>query len=107
MGFEVVLGPVMSHLKGMLIDGERLVLGSSNFDFASLAAEEELLAIVSDPTIIADFEARVIAPALADAIAAAGPHPLRGFALRSGLAGGGADSRSAPAKLGATIDWRT
>ena len=67
-GFEVVLGSVMSHLKGLLIDGERLVLGSSNFDFASLAAEEEFLAIVSDLAVIADFQSRVIAPLLAAAI---------------------------------------
>ena len=56
----------MSHLKGLLIDGERLVLGSSNFDFASLAAEEEFIAVVTDATIIADFENRVIAPTLSD-----------------------------------------
>jgi cardiolipin synthase len=67
-GFEVLLGPVMSHLKGLLIDDEHLVLGSSNFDFASLAAEEEFLAVISDATVIADFKARVIAPALACAI---------------------------------------
>ena len=37
-GLEVRLTPAMSHYKGMLIDGEVLILGSSNFDFASLAA---------------------------------------------------------------------
>ena len=68
-GFGVVLGAVMSHLKGLLIDGERLVVGSSNFDFASLAAEEEFLAIVSDRAVIEDFQSRVIAPAFAAAIA--------------------------------------
>ena len=77
-GFEVVLGPVMSHLKGLLIDGERLVLGSSNFDFASLAAEEEFLAIVSDRAIVADFQARVIAPALATAMLPPDPASVRG-----------------------------
>lgn len=67
-GFEVLFGPVMSHLKGLLIDGETLVLGSSNFDFASLAAEEEFLAIVRDETVIADFETLVVKPGLAAAI---------------------------------------
>jgi cardiolipin synthase len=84
-GFEVVLGPVMSHLKGLLIDGERLVLGSSNFDFASIAAEEEFLAIVSDTAVIADFQARVVAPAVAAAIYPPG--------------GGGAKGRSADLAL--------
>ncbi len=80
-GFEIVLGPVMSHLKGLLIDGETLIVGSSNFDFASLAAEEEFLAIVVDLAIIADFRARVIVPAERDAIqGSAGLAPWRGRA---------------------------
>ena len=58
----------MSHLKGLLIDNETLVLGSSNFDFASLAAEEEFLAIVTDAAVIADFKIFVVEPALAAAI---------------------------------------
>jgi cardiolipin synthase len=66
----------MSHLKGLLVDGERLVLGSSNFDFASLAAEEEFLAIVSSRAVIADFQTRVINPATATAI---DPPDARGF----------------------------
>jgi cardiolipin synthase len=86
-GFEVILGPVMSHLKGLLIDGEHLVVGSSNFDFASIAAEEEFLAIVSDPAVIADFQARVIAPALAAAVSPSVSLEARGrwadLALRS------------------------
>ncbi len=69
-GFEVVLGPVMSHLKGMLIDGERLILGSSNFDFASFSAEEEFLAITDDPVVVRDFATRVISPAIASALPA-------------------------------------
>jgi cardiolipin synthase len=79
-GFGVTLGPVMSHLKGLLIDRDHLVLGSSNFDFASLAAEEEFLAIVSDPDVIMEFEKRVIAPALATAINPAGASKVNGRA---------------------------
>ncbi len=66
-GFEVALTPGMSHLKGLLVDDRTLVLGSSNFDFVSLAAEEEFLAIVTAPPTIADFRARVMDPALAEA----------------------------------------
>ena len=56
------------HLKGKLIDGARLVIGSSNFEFVSLAAEEELMAEVSDSETIADFEARIVRPALQQAL---------------------------------------
>ena len=86
-GLEVALQPVMSHLKGLCIDGEVLILGSSNFDFASLAAEEEFLAIVTDPDVIRDFEARVTAPGLEDAIAPLEATEVSGrwadFALRA------------------------
>ena len=67
-GFEVRLLPGMSHLKGMLIDGAHLIIGSSNFDFVSLGAEEELVAIVSDADLIADFKRQIIEPALAEAL---------------------------------------
>ena len=67
-GFEIVLLGEMIHLKGLLIDGARLVIGSSNFDFVSLAAEEELMAVISDPATIADFEARIVRPALEGAL---------------------------------------
>ena len=67
-GFDVRLLSGMSHLKGMLIDDAYLVIGSSNFDFVSLGAEEELVAIVSDPGLIADFRRLIIDPALAEAL---------------------------------------
>jgi phosphatidylserine/phosphatidylglycerophosphate/cardiolipin synthase-like enzyme len=60
----------MSHLKGLLIDGAHLVVGSSNFDFVSLAAEEELLAVISRPEVITDFQRLIIAPAVAGALPA-------------------------------------
>ena len=62
-GFDVSLFSVMSHVKGMLIDGEKLILGSSNFDFASFAAEEEFLAITTDSRVIEVFQSKVLAPA--------------------------------------------
>lgn len=67
-GFETLLLPKMSHLKALLIDDKALVIGSSNFDFVSLAAEEELIAIISAPPLIAEFRRRIIDPALAEAL---------------------------------------
>lgn len=66
-GFDVRLTPEMEHLKGMLIDDEALILGSSNFDFVSYHAQEELVAVVSDAQVIADFRRMVIEPSLAEA----------------------------------------
>ena len=86
-GFEVTLLGEMIHLKGLLIDGARLVIGSSNFDFVSLAAEEELMAVVGDPVIIADFELRIVRPALDHALPA-GAHRVsvvRGWMAKAAL----------------------
>jgi cardiolipin synthase len=57
----------MSHLKAMLIDGESLIAGSSNFDYLSYRIHQELLAVITTPGIIADFTERVMAPDLANA----------------------------------------
>ncbi len=59
----VWLTPEMIHLKALLIDDERLVVGSSNFDFVSLAAEEELVAIIDDRHLVGECDRRIIAPA--------------------------------------------
>ncbi|HXV00066.1 MAG TPA: phospholipase D-like domain-containing protein [Caulobacteraceae bacterium] len=67
-GFDLRLLPDMNHSKGLLIDGERLVVGSCNFDFVGHEAEEELAAVIDDPGLIADFTARVVAPAMAAAL---------------------------------------
>jgi cardiolipin synthase len=66
-GFDIFLLGEMIHLKGLLIDGRQLVVGSSNFDFVSLAAEEELIAVIDDAAIIAEFEAQIVEPAIASA----------------------------------------
>jgi len=57
----------MSHLKAMLIDGECLIAGSSNFDYLSYRIHQELLAIITDPVSVSDFSRRVMAPDLANA----------------------------------------
>ena len=67
-GLRLRLTREMIHLKGLLIDGRSLVLGSSNFDFVSYWTQEELLAVICDPGVIADFRARVLEPMLADAL---------------------------------------
>ena len=107
-GFETLLLPSMSHLKALLIDDETLVVGSANFDFVSLAAEEELIAIITAPSLIADFRRRIIAPALADALPA-GAHRV------STLVGAGAEiilkiadhvARAARGWSRSARDWR-
>jgi len=57
----------MSHLKAMLIDAECLIAGSSNFDYLSYRIHQELIAIITTPSLIADFRERVMIPDLANA----------------------------------------
>jgi cardiolipin synthase len=57
---EVRLYHRMTHLKALLIDDEILVLGSSNFDLLSYLFHQEVIAIVRDRQVIADFRERVI-----------------------------------------------
>jgi len=57
----------MSHLKAMLIDGQYLIAGSSNFDYLSYRIHQEVLAVITVPAIVADFKTRVMAPDLANA----------------------------------------
>ena len=54
--------PEMIHMKAMLLDGRELILGSSNFDFVSYRAEEELVAVIANPGLIADFRLQVLDP---------------------------------------------
>jgi cardiolipin synthase A/B len=54
----------MSHLKAMLIDDEWLVLGSSNFNWLSYHLQQDIVAVVTDRALIADFRARIVEPDL-------------------------------------------
>jgi cardiolipin synthase len=106
-GFETTLLGEMIHLKGLLIDGSRLVVGSSNFDFVSLAAEEEFMAVVDDPVIIADFEARVVRPTLEGALS---DHAHRVTALQGRIATGALKIAQVVAKTArrarrTAVDW--
>jgi cardiolipin synthase len=59
----------MTHLKAMLIDDRYLVAGSSNFDYLSYRLYQEIIAIITDAKLIADFRARVLLPDLANSLA--------------------------------------
>ena len=83
--FEVRLLPDMSHLKGLLIDGETLVVGSCNFDFAGHAAEEELAAIIREPSLIEAFRREIIDPAAEAAVGTGEVTPLNGLQARAKL----------------------
>lgn len=50
----------MTHLKAMLIDDARLIVGSCNFDYFSYCFEEETVAVISDRKLIAEFRDCII-----------------------------------------------
>ncbi|MCU1267126.1 MAG: hypothetical protein JWM21_3444 [Acidobacteria bacterium] len=54
----------MSHLKAMLVDDQFLVVGSSNFDFLSYRVYEEIVAVITEPNVIASFREQVMLPDL-------------------------------------------
>lgn len=56
----------MSHLKAMLIDDEYLIAGSTNFDYLSYRVHQELIAVITSPSVIVDFRERVVLPDLAN-----------------------------------------
>jgi len=69
--FDLLCYPgVMSHTKAMLIDGDLLVAGSSNFDFMTYHILEELIVMTRHPATVEAFVDRVWNPDLARAIQA-------------------------------------
>jgi len=58
----------MSHLKAMLIDDRQLIVGSSNFDYLSYRIYEEIVAVISEPEVIANFREQVMAPDLRNSV---------------------------------------
>lgn len=107
-GFVVRPTPGMSHLKGLLIDDQYLVVGSSNFDFVSVAAEEELMAVIAAPAVIADFRRRVVAPALQGAALTGAHRPFRlaGMAAHAALRIADLAIRRARMAPRSARDWR-
>lgn len=81
-GIAVRLLPEMTHLKAALIDGEVLVVGSSNFDFVSYRTSADHVAVIRDPALIAQADACLFAPARQTSTppAAADKHRWRGLA---------------------------
>jgi cardiolipin synthase len=49
----------MTHLKAMLIDQRYLILGSSNYDYLSYQFHQEIVAIITNPSLISEYIARV------------------------------------------------
>lgn len=84
-GMKVHLLPEMTHLKAILVDRQKLVLGSCNFDFVSYSVEEEYLALLSDAELITDFVARVIEPGRAAALTCGTLAPSRWGAAKAAL----------------------
>ncbi len=106
-GFEVTLLPEMMHLKGMLIDDAALIAGSSNFDFASLASEEEFVAVFTDPAMTEGFRRDVIEPALqGPTVSPAGEvSPLRGLTSLLALKIAERIARLASGARRSAVDW--
>jgi len=68
-GFEVLrYSGGMSHMKAMLIDGEVLIVGSSNFDFMSYHILEESVVLTRDRGMIDAFVRRIWTPDSARAL---------------------------------------
>ena len=104
-GFDVRLLTEMSHVKGLLIDGETLVAGSCNFDFAGLAAEEELVAVVRSPALIEDFRRRVVDPALAETVDGHTVSPLAGALAGAALKLAELGAKAARGARRTAVDW--
>lgn len=50
----------MSHLKAILVDDRALILGSCNFNYLAHTLQEEVIAVVTDSVVIADYRIRVL-----------------------------------------------
>lgn len=81
-GIAVRLLPEMTHVKAALIDGEVLVVGSSNFDFVSYRTSADHVAVIRDPALIDQADACLFAPARQTSTppTAADQHRWRGLA---------------------------
>ena len=58
----------MSHLKAILVDGETLIAGSSNFDFVSYYFEQEVVLVTRDQESVDSFIQRIAEPDLSKSI---------------------------------------
>jgi cardiolipin synthase len=81
VGIELRLIDYMTHVKAALIDGEILLIGSSNFDFISYHLQNEFVALLRDRELIADVVARLLEPAREQGVQPR-PEEMRGWAPR-------------------------
>ncbi len=108
-GVALRLLPEMTHAKALLIDGETLLLGSSNFNFASYRTSSDYVAVLRDPALVAAFERELLGPARASAVAAADLKIPAWRKLRGRLALEFADAALARLRHGPVrvMDWPT
>ncbi|MEM6681609.1 MAG: phosphatidylserine/phosphatidylglycerophosphate/cardiolipin synthase family protein [Pseudomonadota bacterium] len=67
--FEILMYEgAMSHLKAILVDDDILMLGSTNFDFASYFLEQEYCAVIRHADTVAQFKTKVLNDALAASV---------------------------------------
>jgi cardiolipin synthase len=75
-GFELRFLPQMTHMKAIVVDDEVLIAGSANFDHLSYHVLQEVVTIITDPGLRAQFEEHVWEPDYARAQPAElGPDP--------------------------------
>lgn len=58
--FELKEYPGMSHMKAILIDGKKLIFGSSNYDLVSFYFEQEVVFVSEDSSLIEEFCEKVM-----------------------------------------------
>ena len=51
----------MSHMKAILVDDEKLIFGSSNYDLVSYYFEQEVVFMSEDKALIDEFRKKVLA----------------------------------------------
>lgn len=66
-GLDLHFLPHMTHMKAIVVDDDVLIAGSANFDHLSYHVLQEVVTIVTDPGLRAQFEERVWEPDLARA----------------------------------------
>ena len=70
--FKMFEYPGMSHLKAILVDGERLLFGSSNYDIVSYYWEQEVVLVSKNEELVEMFKKQVLNEAKRDAKLVAG-----------------------------------
>lgn len=58
--FKLKEYPGMSHMKAILIDDEKLIFGSSNYDLVSYYFEQEVVFVSEDQNLIENFKEKVM-----------------------------------------------